>query len=281
MTARFLAVKRFKKFQHYSDRNPPWIKLYTELLVDPDFIQLAEVAQAQLMKLWLLRAQLGSLPNNPKLLAGKIGATGKFHISALIASGFLVPTDDPEAIEKSNDSASADAKESLAPPGNNASKNGAKSPQNATGSVPAHAHSRESESTELEGDTKLPVPEPRIRFCAAANKGLLEHPTRPQNEPRVLPNSGKAYEATDEILAANVPVEFAESAIYDIARSHDADGQVTSLKYFTGGVLRLWRKHNASGDAKRSNPGALPTNGNGKKSWQDEFLEEAAARGLK
>jgi hypothetical protein len=97
----------------------------------------------------------------------------------------------------------------------------------------------------------------------------------------VLPNSGKAYEATDEILAANVPVEFAESAIYDIARSHDADGQVTSLKYFTGGVLRLWRKHNASGDAKRSNPGALPTNGNGKKSWQDEFLEEAAARGLK
>jgi hypothetical protein len=109
-----------------------------------------------------------------------------------------------------------------------------------------------------------PLPEPRVRFCAAANKGLEQHPTRPQLEPRVLPNSGKAYEATDEILAAGVPADFAESAIYDIARSHDAEGQITSLKYFTGGVLRLWRKQGASHDMRRSSPGALPTtNGNG------------------
>jgi hypothetical protein len=67
---RFLAVKGFRKFQHYRDRDPVWIKLYTNLLIDAAFLQLPEAAQAQLMKLWILASQLGNpLPNNPKLLA--------------------------------------------------------------------------------------------------------------------------------------------------------------------------------------------------------------------
>jgi hypothetical protein len=88
----YLAVKDFAKHQHYRDRRPPWIKLYGAILTDPDFLQLPEAAQAQLVKLWVLASQFGNpLPNNPKLLAGKIGCTGKFHIEALIASGFLIP----------------------------------------------------------------------------------------------------------------------------------------------------------------------------------------------
>src|SRR4051812_24213953 len=118
MTARFLAVKGFRKFQHYRDRDPVWIKLYTNLLIDAAFLQLPEVAQAQLMKLWILASQLGNpLPNNPKLLAGKIGTSGKFHLAAIIDAGFLIATDDP-----SEESASNSGKDPLAEPEEVASK---------------------------------------------------------------------------------------------------------------------------------------------------------------
>lgn len=92
----FLAVKDFAKHQHYRDRRPPWIKLYASILTDATFLQLPEAAQAQLVKLWVLASQFGDpLPNNPRLLAGKIGCTGKFHLAVLIASGFLIPTENP------------------------------------------------------------------------------------------------------------------------------------------------------------------------------------------
>lgn len=92
---KFLAVKHWWKHQHYHKRGAPWIKLYGRLLTDPEFLQLSEVAQAQLFKLWLLASQMGHpLPNNPKLLAGKIGTTGRFHLDRIIAAGFLIPCDE-------------------------------------------------------------------------------------------------------------------------------------------------------------------------------------------
>lgn len=90
-----LAVKDFALFQHYRDRNPPWIKLYGTLLSDAAFLQMPEAAQAQLMKLWILASQLGHpLPNNPKLLAGRIGTTGRFYLQTMIDAGFIIPRDE-------------------------------------------------------------------------------------------------------------------------------------------------------------------------------------------
>lgn len=94
----FLAVKEFAKYQHYRDRHPPWIKLYTRLLGDREFALLPEAAQAQLIKLWILASQFGNpLPNDPKLLAGKIGTTGRFYLPEIIAAGFLIPTEQEDA----------------------------------------------------------------------------------------------------------------------------------------------------------------------------------------
>lgn len=91
MSAPFLEVKDWRTHQHYGKRRPPWIKLYTRLLDDPTFLALPEVVQAQLVKVWILAASMGHpLPNDPKLLAGKIGAK-KLHLDALLASGFLIP----------------------------------------------------------------------------------------------------------------------------------------------------------------------------------------------
>lgn len=40
MAEQFLSVKNFERYQHYKDRNPPWIKLYWDLLSDEDFVRL-------------------------------------------------------------------------------------------------------------------------------------------------------------------------------------------------------------------------------------------------
>ena len=91
MSAPFLEVKDWRTHQHYGKRRPPWIKLYTRLLDDPSFLALAENVQAQLVKVWILAASMGHpLPNDSRLIAGKIGAK-KLHLDALIASGFLIP----------------------------------------------------------------------------------------------------------------------------------------------------------------------------------------------
>lgn len=90
---KYLAVKDFRRFQHYKHRNPIWIKLYASILHDPAFLRLPEVAQAQLVKLWVLASQAGDpLPNDAKFLARAIG-TSRVQLDALIASGFLIPTD--------------------------------------------------------------------------------------------------------------------------------------------------------------------------------------------
>lgn len=39
----WIAVKNYKRYQHYKDRNPPWVKLYWDLLSDEDFIALTMV----------------------------------------------------------------------------------------------------------------------------------------------------------------------------------------------------------------------------------------------
>jgi hypothetical protein len=110
MTLPFLAVKDFDKHQHYRDRRPPWIKLYAALLTDAAFLMLPEAAQAQLVKLWVLASQFGNpLPNQPRLLAGKIGTTKRFYLPELIASGFLIPCeqDASSPLAESSESASA------------------------------------------------------------------------------------------------------------------------------------------------------------------------------
>ena len=37
---RILSVKNFEQYQHYRDRNPPWIKLYKSLYTDREFMRL-------------------------------------------------------------------------------------------------------------------------------------------------------------------------------------------------------------------------------------------------
>lgn len=53
----FLAIKNWDTFQHYSKRNPPWIKLHRAILDDYAFCALPDAAKGHLMMLWLYGSQ--------------------------------------------------------------------------------------------------------------------------------------------------------------------------------------------------------------------------------
>src|SRR5574340_1189937 len=89
-----LRIKNFERFQHYRNRNPPWVKLYTQLLDDVAFLALSDAARGQLMLLWLLAARMGNpLPDDARLLAGKIGSSGRLQLEELVAAGWLIRED--------------------------------------------------------------------------------------------------------------------------------------------------------------------------------------------
>lgn len=57
MTAVYLRVKNWKDWQHYKDREPPWVKLHGKLLRNDDFIALSEAHQWQLVRIWMVVSQ--------------------------------------------------------------------------------------------------------------------------------------------------------------------------------------------------------------------------------
>lgn len=53
----WIIVPNWHRFQHYKDRQPPWIKIYTKLLQDPAYMGLSMAARGVLMGVWLAYSQ--------------------------------------------------------------------------------------------------------------------------------------------------------------------------------------------------------------------------------
>ena len=59
-----LRIRNWSKFQHYSQRRPPWIKLYREILDDPQWHGLSGDSAKGLIMLWLIASEEdGFLPD--------------------------------------------------------------------------------------------------------------------------------------------------------------------------------------------------------------------------
>jgi len=109
----FFVPRNWKKFQHYKDRKPPWIKLHIELLDDYDFGQLTDMQQLVLLKIWMLYAKLGKpIPNDTRWIGEELHintrAIGK-AIPALLSNNFI------EIVEESASTPQAPSKQ-LGPP---------------------------------------------------------------------------------------------------------------------------------------------------------------------
>lgn len=229
---KFLAVKGFDRFQHYRDRNPPWIKLHGTILTDLAFLEMPEAAQAQLIKLWVLASQLGHpLPNNPKLLAGKIGATGKFHLATLVASGFLIPC---------NDVASAVDSGPLA-----------KMERDARPSVRARTQRAELEAADEERDEPAVT---ALYLTIWANGAIAE---RWGEQPAPLTQPG-AVGLAETLCGLGVHWQAVKESIYRQCRNSRSPRPPSSVNYFRRGVEEDWERAKARAALASSGEQAPP-----------------------
>lgn len=109
----YLRVRNWDKFQHYKDRNPPWIKLQRSLLHDYQYQCLQDASKAHLVGLWLLASQTDNkIPNDPEWVARQIGATEKVDLKLLIDNRYIECYQDAsKPIAKRSPEAEAEAEE--------------------------------------------------------------------------------------------------------------------------------------------------------------------------
>ncbi len=90
MNGGFFRVRNFEKFQHYSDRRPPWIKLYRDLWDDPRFFDLSEADRYCLMSIFVLASQHeNKVSCSQKWLKTQLLMTRSIPLERLIATGWL------------------------------------------------------------------------------------------------------------------------------------------------------------------------------------------------
>jgi uncharacterized phage protein (TIGR02220 family) len=86
----YLKVKNWEEFQHYKDRNPPWIKLHRGLLDNYEFCSLEDAQKAHLVMIWIHASQNdGLVPNDVKFLERKLSVS-KLNLRMFVELGFLV-----------------------------------------------------------------------------------------------------------------------------------------------------------------------------------------------
>jgi hypothetical protein len=103
----YIRIKNWKNHQHYTGRNPPWIKLHNSLFDDYEFCQLDNDSKLCLVLLWLLASRATKfhadgdpmLPDDEQHLAGKIGMGKKLPLKTLKSLGFLIMSQDASNLQ--------------------------------------------------------------------------------------------------------------------------------------------------------------------------------------
>ena len=95
-----LTVKNWNQYQHYKDRDPPWIKLHVKLLNDRDFMSLSFASKGLLMLLWILASENeGKIPFDLDAIKFRLHdkSIREKDINLLIEKGFLLGCKQPQA----------------------------------------------------------------------------------------------------------------------------------------------------------------------------------------
>lgn len=101
---RYLSMREWGEYQHYTKRHPPWIKLHARVLDNYAFMGLQDASKAHLMLLWVLASKLNNrIPYDLVFISTKIGATTAVDIEELVLQGFVELSQDdgkPLALRK-------------------------------------------------------------------------------------------------------------------------------------------------------------------------------------
>ena len=84
-------IRKHDDFQHYSNRNPPWIKLHTCLLGSINFLSLSDASRWQALGCALLASRYQNhLPADPAFLKAELHSKSPINIEALFEAKFIV-----------------------------------------------------------------------------------------------------------------------------------------------------------------------------------------------
>ncbi|MGH8529690.1 MAG: hypothetical protein ACRETN_07590, partial [Nevskiales bacterium] len=89
-----LAVRNWQRFQHYKDRNPPWIKLHHDLLDNYEFSLLPIESRALAPLLWLIASESEQLDGRIRMNGTALAF--RLHMSAEALAAALAPLIDKE-----------------------------------------------------------------------------------------------------------------------------------------------------------------------------------------
>lgn len=86
----YLHIRGWKRFQHYKDRSPPWIKLHREIFTSEDWVMLADASKLLMVVCMVVGARFdGRVPNNPEYLKRMAFLDKLPNLTPLIDCGFL------------------------------------------------------------------------------------------------------------------------------------------------------------------------------------------------
>ena len=100
----WIVIPNWEKFQHYQDRDAPWIKVYVRLNSDDDWLAMSTALRGVLTTIWLEYARSdGQLRVGRVMeLCGKSARSA--HIHALVRQGFItVSASKPLALARSRE----------------------------------------------------------------------------------------------------------------------------------------------------------------------------------
>lgn len=90
MQSGYLKIKNWKKFQHYNDRNPPWIKLHFEILSSTDWVTLNDASRVLAVASMLIASRNdGKVPADPHYIKRVAYLNTLPNFKPLINCGFF------------------------------------------------------------------------------------------------------------------------------------------------------------------------------------------------
>lgn len=86
----YITIKNWQEYQHYRDRNPPWIKLHNSILDDYEYTCLPDDSKLLLISLFLVASRTNNkIPYDVTWIKSKTMIKGKLNMQPLISSGFI------------------------------------------------------------------------------------------------------------------------------------------------------------------------------------------------
>jgi hypothetical protein len=107
----YIVIPNWGKFQHYKDRRPVWIKLYTELNSRDDWLELTDAERGLLVLIWIEYARAGGRLRVSRLPSSGRQKGRKRGLERLNDAGFIELLASPEVQDLLEKSSTYDSKE--------------------------------------------------------------------------------------------------------------------------------------------------------------------------